>query len=786
MGMFEREKVLEWREIWWQRPMNASQAVERLTAVANDPQAPLVVLETRADAAGVRYLAGCRPAALAGTLRLLDVAAFARLDRARRLPATARQLRSSDRHQMLGCDNLPLSAAAILTALTNTATPKTGKGDELVIQLVLGARLAAVLPPATSPAPRSFLGVLAVPPWQESSGETHRMWAQKTSLPGFRAVVRLGVNAASPQRREQLLLSLFGALRRLETAAQHLNLTPVNPTRLGMGTTIRMPWRWASLNADEVAALAGLPVTANNTDELPGLPPLHPKPLPPLTAHARHHKSDVVIGVASAPGFTTPEIPLPRTSGALLRHTHIIGPTGTGKSVLMLNIALQDIAAGRSVVVIEPKGDLIRDLLARIPASRENDVVVLDPLAAHVVGLNPLAGNSPPELRADAVLSIFTDLFGHELGPRTTDILHASLLTLARQPQNEPVSLVQIPRLLTDPTFRIRLIGHIGTDVALSPFWAWYSSLRDTARDAAIAPLMNKLRAVILKPSIRRVIGQTQPKFHISQVFADHKILLIPLPIATLGAEGAKLLGSLAVSALWDAARQRALIPANQREPVSVMVDECQTFMSFATDLADALATSRSYGVGWSLAHQYLRQLTPELREAVLNNCRSHIVFQTSIEDATTFAKTTTEPAVLAPADFTTLPAFHVYASLFANNQTQPFTSGTTLPAPAPIRNPETLRRASTERYGRAAHHIETDFLPPADPPRDDHNPADMVSVGKRQRAHHPADQDASDHLTGRVKITDTKPAAEAPIPAGNTNASPADPDQQTPQRRQP
>jgi hypothetical protein len=402
---------------------------------------------------------------------------------------------------------------------------------------------------------------------------------------------------------------------------------------------------------------------------------------------------------------------------------------------------------------------------------------VLDPLAKHVVGLNPLTGGGTPELRADAVLSIFTDLFGRELGPRTTDVLHASLLTLARQPDDENVSLIQIPRLLSDPAFRTRLAGRTGQDIALAPFWAWYNQLNDKTRDAVIAPLMNKLRAVILKPSIRQVIGQTKPKFNIDQVFREHKILLLPLPVASLGAAGAKLLGSLAVSAIWDAARSRALIPARQREPVSVIVDECQTFMTFATDLADALATSRSYGVGWTLAHQYLGQLTPVLREGVLNNCRSHIVFQSSIEDATTFAKTSNGPQTLTPADFTGLPAFHIYASIFADNQIQPYTSGQTLPPPAAIRNPAQLRAASTKSYGRTIEEIEAGFTNPQ--PAKTTNPdtaeitvtdtSDPPPLGRRTR-----ENGSSDRSSGRVGMNHQEPASQGVSPAVNTDASSA------------
>jgi hypothetical protein len=396
---------------------------------------------------------------------------------------------------------------------------------------------------------------------------------------------------------------------------------------------------------------------------------------------------------------------------------HVIGPTGVGKSVLLLNLVLQDIAGGSGAVVIEPKGDLVEDLLARIPAHRHGDVVVFDPTSSDgVIGLNPLGGVSTgassgsgaggsPELRADGVLAIFTSVFGDALGPRTTDILHACLLTLARR---SDASLVQVPLLLTDPIFRRSRVAAVMGDLALGPFWAWYENLKDSERSSVIAPLMNKLRAVVLlNPFTRRTLGQVEPRFQVRQVFTEHKILLVPLPVTALGSEGAALLGSLVVGQVWQAARERARIPVAERTPVPVLLDECQQFMRLS-DLPDALATSRSYGVGWVLAHQYLAQLPPDMRAAVMANCRSRVVFQTSHDDAVTFAKES--GGRLEPVDFTDLPAYQVYASLLEHGQAQPYASGRTLPPSPAISDAAALRKASAVRYGRPPHEIEARF----------------------------------------------------------------------------
>ncbi|MCL2467472.1 MAG: TraM recognition domain-containing protein [Micrococcales bacterium] len=688
---------------------------------------------------------------------------------------TTRRLTIRPRLGLLDTSRPETVAAGLLAALAGADRD----GEELVLQVVLGPRLAPTSPPAITPEPSLWALVRGAPAAPDAKAT-----AQKTSTSGFQAVVRLGVSAGTPSRRQALTLGVLGALHLMQTPSSRLGLVPEPPERLGAAQVVRVPrWRWPlRLNATEAVSLAALPVSKAD-DDLPGLPSAHPRLLPPSSSASSTEASDrVVVARATAPGAVGT---LTRTTPALLRHTHVVGPTGTGKSVLLLNLTLQDIAAGRGAVVIEPKGDLVDDLLARIPEHRLADVVVLDPLADHVVGLNPLAGSGSPELRAGAVLSVFTSLFGDALGPRTTDVLHSCLLTLSRQPD---ASLVQIPRLLTDPVFRASKVAGVAGDVALGSFWTWYESLGESERASVIAPLMNKLRAVILRPSIRRVIGQSRPLFQIGQVFSEKKILLVPLPSATLGTDGASLLGSLLVSNLWDAVRARAKVKPELRTPVSVVVDEVQTFMSFSADLSDALATSRAYGAGWTLAHQYLGQLTPALRQATLANCRSRVVFQTNRDDAKVFAGTTTGKTTLTVEDFQSLPAFHVYASMFDQDSNQPFASGQTMPPPRAVRDPEQARHDQAARYGRAVADIEAEFAAPSLPASSTSNvgltgspePVPDAALGRaprQARQSQPANRppaEVSDRSSDRVEM-------DSGVTAGQDGAGAIPPDASSP-----
>ncbi|MFD3399865.1 type IV secretory system conjugative DNA transfer family protein [Kribbella sp. NPDC058693] len=349
----------------------------------------------------------------------------------------------------------------------------------------------------------------------------------------------------------------------------------------------------------------------------------------------------------------------------------------------------------------------MNDVLARVKKAHWDRIVVLDPTDDTPVGLNALAGTDSPESRAEALLSVFRSLYGDGLGPRTQDILHSALLTLARRGD---ASLAMVPLLLTNTGFRRSIVRRIAAadPVALGPFWAWYEALSDDSRATVISPLQNKLRPLLLNPGLRAVIGQRQPRITIDQILAEGKVLLVPLRKQVIGAESSRLLGSLVVAETWNAIQRRtALSPAN-RPPILIAIDEVQDYLTLPTDLADALAQARGLGAGFVLAHQYAAQLTPVLRAGFLGNIRSRVMFQLAHDDATLLAKGHPE---LTANDFTALPAFNVYASLATKDgQVTPYASGRTLSLSPPISDPDAIRRLSRDRYGRPLDEIEQDL----------------------------------------------------------------------------
>jgi len=689
-----RTVPLVWRQLHFQRPLEPERAVSVLRQWAADQRSPLIALEAAADAAGVSYRLGAPNAALAqveaAVLQALPATSLSALDKREPVEGALR-LQASTRHRPLRIDRLEATARALLGALSQVQA-----GEQLVLQLLLGPRRVPLPIPTHSPS--SIIAPWYQIAWRGNGGpidsEKRRALRDKVSDHGFACTLRIGVTAESAARRRELTLGLLTAIRTSEAAGVRLRMRADREAKFNpAGRPLCWPLR---LNVNELLTLTAWPI---GSDDLPGLPAAHPRLLPPAPGTTGAERG---VAAATAPGVAA-QLALP--ARAALQHTHVIGPTGVGKSVLLGRLIEQDIADGRAVVVIEPKGDLVDDVLAHLPATRRDDVVVLNAADPAPVGLNPLLpSGAPAEVTADLILSVFKALYAEAWGPRTQDILHACLLTLCRRPD---ATLVMLPLLLTNAGFRRSLTTGLGDPLALEPFWAWYENLSEGERAQAIAPLMNKLRQWLLRPSLRAVLGQRQPRFRLQQVFTERKILLVPLRKAILGPEAASLLGSLVVAQLWQHTQARAVVPAERRHPVMVYIDEVQDYLHLPTDLGDALAQARGFGVGFTLAHQFLGQLPPAMRGAVLTNARSRICFQLSQEDAVQMSRGHSE---LTPEDFTSLGPYEVYASLFAGGASTPYAAGRTL-APTPhTSDPEKLKQRSRERYGRPLDEVEAGF----------------------------------------------------------------------------
>ena len=577
------------------------------------------------------------------------------------------------------------------------AVTQAKPSEELVLQIVLGqAYTPPPMPPELADPHASWL-TKALNGVGSASPESRLSVKEKISQHGFACVVRIGVAASTPAATGARLNSMLAALRILESAGVRFATSPIAPAKLNEA---RIPWHFPlRLSAKELANFLLLPI---GEEELPGTPGLHPKLLlPPDFYQSPFSPAQDRTFALAMDGKTRLSIS-PRDS---LEHTIILGGTGSGKSTVMLNTILQDIRAGRSVLVIDPKADLVNDILARVPEGRDADVVILDPSDPCPVGFNPLSYKANPTLVADAILSVFKEVFSENWGIRSQDVMSAALLTLA---QCEGSSLLWLPALLTDAAFRRKVTAQISDRIGLEPFWAGFEAMKDTERRMEIAPVLNKIRQFLLRPGLRNVLGQAEPKFRLEDLFHKRKIVLVPLNKGVIGSESARLLGSLIVGQTWTLALSRASLPLERRHPVSVYIDELQDYISLPTDLSDALAQARGLGVGLTLAHQYREQLTPDIRAGVDANARNKIVFGLEAPDAKAMSAMAPE---LDTVDFMKLPRYQIYTSFQSKGKSTGWVQGQTLPPPIATRLPVELRAKSMAAYGKPAEEIEAEYL---------------------------------------------------------------------------
>lgn len=658
---------------------------------------PPVAFEVLASADGIEhrlYLPGKEAAGMSVQLQAaLPGVRLERIDRDEPGVRRAVELRGASRSFPLATARAEMGARAVMASLLPLYS-----GELVVLQwLVCGASVPAVPRRRRDSAWFDREGVV--------DAEEVQGLRRKTSEPLLRAVVRIGVEAENEGRRQHLLGRVRAAMSVMDAPGMSLRASWLPSwlvvARLRELAVPLVDWP-LRLNARELAGLLGVPL---GEVELPGLVLGGARQLP---APHRDLRSGVLVARSDHPLSDGRELRL--GTDDRLQHLHVIGPTGVGKSTLLANLALQDIAAGRGVVVIDPKRDLVESLLLRLPEQRLDDVVVLDPVDLdRPVGFNPLGrGRSlvGQELAAEHLLGVFRDLFADAWGPRTDDVMRAALRTLAatRATDGSRFTICELPELLSDADFRRAVLRQASVPEALRGFWRWFEAASEGERAAVIAPAMNKLRAFTTRTPIRLTLGQSEG-FDLVRVFTERKVVLVPLSGGELGGPAAQLLGALLVAALWQTVQTRTRVAPERRHPVFIYLDEFQDIVRLPVPLPDMLAQARGLGVGLVLAHQYLQQLPREVRSAVLGTARSTVAFQLGHEDARAMEARFT-PSLTA-GDLGGLDARHVALRALQRGQVLRPVTGTTEPLPEPTLAAGVAARLSRGWYGMPHRDVE-------------------------------------------------------------------------------
>ena len=309
-----------------------------------------------------------------------------------------------------------------------------------------------------------------------------------------------------------------------------------------------------------------------------------------------------------------------------------IGKSGTGKSTLLFNLMMADLAHGRGFALLDPHGDLARDVADAVPTQRTNDVVYFDPAdLSHPVAFNPLERVAPDHrpLVAAHIAAAFKHLWGDSWGPRLEYILGNSIRLLLDAPGT---TLLGLPRLLVDDKYRSRLLATC-RDPVIRAFWLReFAEYQDRFVTEAISPIQNKIGALLSPPALRNIIGQKRSTIDIPGIMNGGRVLIVNLSKGRLGEGPAHLLGAFLATAFAQAAESRADIREADRRDFTLYADE---FQNFATDsFASILSEARKWRLNLALAHQFLGQLPPLLRQAVIGNAGTVIAFRLGAEDA--------------------------------------------------------------------------------------------------------------------------------------------------------
>ncbi len=367
------------------------------------------------------------------------------------------------------------------------------------------------------------------------------------------------------------------------------------------------------------------------------------------------------------------------------QHNYVIGKTGTGKTALLHNMVVQDITNGDGVCVVDPHGEFVESLLAKIPEERLQDVIYFNPADIdNPIGFNPLELPDPKyrHLAASGLMAIFTKIWANVWSARMEYILNNAILALLETPHS---TLLGINRILVDKDFRQKIVANV-KDPVVRAFWInEYEAWRDQFRNEAIAPIQNKVGQFLSTDLIRNVVGQTKSTIDVFDIMNTRKIFLVNVSKGRIGEDNSALLGAMLITKIQLAAMERVRIPEEDRADFYLYVDE---FQNFATDsFAGILSEARKYRLNLIIAHQYIGQLVTDVstkvRDAVFGNCGTMIVFRVGANDAE-FLENEFSPE-FAIEDLVNLPNYATYLKLMVDGITsRPFSAATLPPFKVP------------------------------------------------------------------------------------------------------
>ncbi len=395
------------------------------------------------------------------------------------------------------------------------------------------------------------------------------------------------------------------------------------------------------------------------------------------------------------------------------RHIYLIGKTGMGKSVMMENMAIQDIQTGKGICFVDPHGEAADKLLDFVPANRINDVVYFNPSDLNF----PIAFNVMEKVDTDhrhlvasGLMGVFKKIWPDVWSARMEYILNNCILALLEVPDS---TLLGINRMLADSNYRKKIVEKI-TDPVIKSFWVnEFARYTERYEVEATAAIQNKIGQFISTPLVRNIIGQVRTSIDMRKVMDEGKILIANLSKGKIGEDNSLLLGALLITKLQLAAMSRVDVPEKKRKDFFLYVDE---FQNFATEaFCNILSEARKYRLALTLGNQYIAQLeeittmgkSTRVKDAVFGNVGTLISFRIGAEDAEYLEKEFTPEFLIE--DLVNLPKYNIYLKLMIDGVASRAFSAQTLPPVEKTEesNREKIINMSRERYGTDRKIIE-------------------------------------------------------------------------------
>ncbi len=499
----------------------------------------------------------------------------------------------------------------------------------------------------------------------------------KCSKPGFEATIRFVVSAKSKELADMHLKNIKSAFSQFNSDTNGLKGARI---LFKGGFMIDFIYKFfpvleppfyhsvSILSNDELATIFHFP---NKTIETPHIQWLKAKtaPVPAEVPQTDGGNGGTYIGKGYYRGVKRP---IYIGFEDRRRHVYIIGKTGTGKSVLLQDMAIQDIKDGHGVCVIDPHGDLIDEIVKFIPPGRAEDVIYFDPSdTERPMGLNLLEAKTEDQKHfiTTAIINLMYKLYDPQrtgiIGPRFEHAVRNAMLTVMYEPG---ATFVEVMRILQDPKYVQEILPKVDDPIVRRYWTDQIAQTSDFHKSEVLDYIVSKFGRFVTNKTMRNIIGQSKSAFNFRQVMDDGKILLINLSKGKLGEENSSFLGLVLIPKILVAAMSRQEMPEEHRRDFFLYVDE---FQNFATpDFATILSEARKYHLNLTVANQFIGQMEEEVKNAVFGNVGSLITFRVGVTDAS-YLQREYQP-IFSESDLINIERFHTYVKTIVDNEPVP------------------------------------------------------------------------------------------------------------------